>query len=696
MADRPDPLNSPGPDPWQAIAFWIPLTVLQAAWFAWFLWVPLPNARGGLNRALILSQAVPEVVPGVTFGQSHLGRAALALAHVEYLPQRGPIVLVAALIAGAAIGLGSLILRLLKLGGVLERAERIPLAFLLGAVGLGLATLGLGRLGWLNPWPIRVGLGLLAAAGMLSEILRATTPREPGPRRPRGVLGFALVAAPFLVLMALASMLPTIDFDSLEYHLQGPKEYFQAGKVAFLPHNVYTSMPFGVEMLHLLAMVVAGDWWRGALAGQLLVMLHAPVGAAFVALAAARLGSPRAGWIAAIVYLSTPWIYRMAAIPYVEGPMIAYHAALIWAAVRAWGEGPAAARLWGVAGVLAGGALACKYPGLISAVIPFGALALGVGVARRSWAIPLAFGVGLSLAAGPWLAKNVVDTGNPVYPLGWKVFGGQPWDAARDAKWAAVHGPRPASLDALLTSLVDVAGRSDWQSPLFLALAPLALLRPGTRRAAGALWGYAAYIFATWWLLTHRLDRFWLPILAPLSVLAGLGADWTRRRGWSAVLALILAPAVFANFTYDTTALVALNDWTDDLETLRTSVPELLNPPLARLDAELPPTSRILFVGQAAVFHLRHAIVYNTVFDDEIIETLTKGHAPAEIRASLARLGVTHLYVDWAEVARYRSPGNYGFTPYVTPELFSGLVRDGVLGPPRHWGPKQDLYRVVP
>ena len=108
--------------------------------------------------------------------------------------------------------------------------------------------------------------------------------------------------------------------------------------------------------------------------------------------------------------------------------MLAYHAALIWVAVRGAGEPLAAARAWGVAGVLAGGALGCKYPALISAVVPFGCLAVGAGVARRSWRIPLAFAAGLAVAAGPWLAKNVVDTGNPVYPLGWKVFGGRHWE----------------------------------------------------------------------------------------------------------------------------------------------------------------------------------------------------------------------------------------------------------------------------
>ena len=78
------------------------------------------------------------------------------------------------------------------------------------------------------------------------------------------------------------------------------------------------------------------------------------------------------------------------------------------------------------------------------------------------------------------------------------------------------RGSRPAGRsrsDELWSVVVDVAGRSDWQSPLYVALAPLALLRPGSRRLALALWGFVAYLFLTWWLLTHRLDRFWLPLL---------------------------------------------------------------------------------------------------------------------------------------------------------------------------------------
>src|SRR5207248_1213999 len=122
---------------------------------------------------------------------------------------------------------------------------------------------------------------------------------------------------------------------------------------------VYTSMPFSVEMLHLIGMEVLDDWWAGALVGQLLVAAFAPASAAMIALSALRWGSPRAARVGAMVYLTTPWIYRLGVLPYVEGPLCYYHAALVWASARASSATGTAAgtRLWGLTGLLAGGAM---------------------------------------------------------------------------------------------------------------------------------------------------------------------------------------------------------------------------------------------------------------------------------------------------------------------------------------------------
>ena len=55
------------------------------------------------------------------------------------------------------------------------------------------------------------------------------------PNLPLAIAGLLVVVGPFLVLMALGAMLPTIDFDAIEYHLAAPKEYFLEGKIRFLP-----------------------------------------------------------------------------------------------------------------------------------------------------------------------------------------------------------------------------------------------------------------------------------------------------------------------------------------------------------------------------------------------------------------------------------------------------------------------------
>jgi hypothetical protein len=715
---------APGSKPIWTLLLILLLAGLEYLFFAWYLSEPLPNApsTGGepIRRSILLWEAVPGIKPGMPAGRALLYLAAGEFRHVENLPQRIPIVLAASLIAGAAIAAGRMVLRALRLLPALGRWERPALAFGVGASALGIMTLILGRLGWLAPWPIRIGLGalillesgwtMLAGGRRIARIPPGfdqdslSNPQATGlsPHRLAPILAFALVAGPFLVIMALAAMLPTYDYDAIEYHLEGPKEYYQAGRIAFLDHNVYTSMPFSIEMLHLLGMVVLDDWWWGALAGQLLVACFAPAAAVLVALSALRWGSARAAWVAAVVYLSTPWIYRIALFPYVEGPLCYYHAALVWAAARAWTIDPILrARCWALVGLLAGGAMACKYPALISAVAPFGLLATVAAVRQKAWPIVVAFGLGVALVIGAWLVKNVIDTGNPVYPLAYRVFGGRSWDEDREAKWNAAHGPKPISARALGDGLLDIAGRSDWQSPLYAALAPLALLRRGSRRQALLLFGYVAYIFMTWWLLTHRLDRFWLPLLPPAAVLAGLGADWVRSYVWTAVLVTVLAAGISSNLVFDSTSLAGFGEWTGDLINLRTRVPRSLNPPLARLDTELPPGAKVLLVGQAAVFHFNHPVVYNTVFNQDILETLTRGPSPRQpfrdpalVREDLVRRGIDYVYVDWREIDRFRSPGNYGFTAFVTPAVLDSLVRGGALEPPSLIGHQQELYRV--
>ena len=96
--------------------------------------------------------------------------------------------------------------------------------------------------------------------------------------------------------------------------------------------------------------------------------------------------------------------------------------------------------------------------------------------------------------------------------------------------------------------------------------------------------------------------------------------------------------------------------------------------------------ARILLVGQAAVFHLDHPVVYNTVFNAETIETLARGRGPRGLPAGAPRAGASPTSTSTGtRSSATAQPGNYGFTDFVTPERFADWVAAGVLERPMPW-----------
>ncbi len=248
---------------------------------------------------------------------------------------------------------------------------------------------------------------------------------------------------------------------------------------------------------------------------------------------------------------------------------------------------------------------------------------------------------------------------------------------------------------------VNVGVRSDWQSLLVFGLAPLAFLGV-RRRAAAVTWGYLAFLYAAWWVLTHRIDRFWVPLLPVACVLAGAGAAWAEdlplrfanvergvvhRRSWRFAAGAIAVMAILFNLVFVSTPLSGNPAYFVSLDAVAKTV---ATPSLAVLNDRLLPGSKVLLVGEAEIFDARFPLVYNTVFDQNIFEawTATGGTGahqalrPAdEIRETFRDHGITHVFVNWREILRYRT--TYGFTPFVVPERFRTLRDEGLLGEPQ-------------
>ena len=548
-----------------------------------------------------------------------------------------------------------------------------------------------------------------------------------------------IAIAPFLLAMLLGSLQPPNDFDVKEYHLEGAKEFYLRGRVEMLPHNVYTSFPFLTEMLCLSGMVLRGDWFTGALAGQAVLAAFAPITALGLFVAARRWLGTTAGWFAVLVHLTCPWIYRISIIAYAEGGLACFLFAAFFAALRSIeATEPRTARRWTLlTGILAGAAAGCKYPAVLTVVIPLGALVVGrahLPVLLRGraeggtgqWARPtsairlgLLYSLGVLLTFGPWLGKNLCETGNPVYPLLYSVFGGADWDDASNAKWKAGHplplksitGPGWIVRD-IRDRLWDVFLGSDWQSALYLALAAAALFAIWRSRSAkaqglqplGLLWlavAYSLWLFFTWQFFTHRIDRFWVPMLPMLSLLAGAGlaALWEsveefmphRAGEVYAVLRGVIALPVFAvvlfNLALATSPLGGNNSYLMEMASLRKLTK---TPCIAFVESlQLAPTDKVLFVGEAEMFDAAFSYEYNTVFDHSIFEadcstvlpTSLAGVPPLrpapEILDRWRARGITHIVINWSEILRYRT--TYTYTNFVHPSRFQALVDAGVL-----------------
>jgi len=638
----------------------------------------------------------PEALTSAWFGQP------LRFALFE----RMGILLAAVALVAVASGAGWLAMRACHADEGLDRWESIVFSAAVGLNLVSLYTLLIGVAGllderWLFFTP---AIGVLTTVAWQASrhgkaagnepVLGKPTARRSGSTRvdsdatsDTGGKWIAWLAVPFVAVIVFGAMLPPVDFDVREYHLQVPKEFYQNGRIEFLPHNVYGNMAMGSEMLSLLAMVMCGDWWYGALLGKTAAALSVPLTALALVAAGQRFFSRRAGAVAAVLYVSIPWIVRASTSGLVEGVAAFYwfmtvYAVLLWRSPGNVDDDAGNTPPRGLlAGFVAGSAVAIKYPAALFVLLP----AIGWAIAgtatnraRRGLRPLAAMFLAATVACGPWFVKNWALAGNPTYPLLYSVFGGETWNAEKDARWNAAHRPADFRWQSLAASVADVAWRSPWLSPLVVPLAALAVLAPRHRRLLGWLLGYFGYVIAVWWLFTHRIDRFWIPALPVLALAAGVGCGWSNDRRWRMAWAGVLLAGLASNLLYTTSGPGGYNAYFVPLGVLRTD-PARVNPDHLYLNANVPSGGVVLSVGDAQVFDLEMPVVYNTAFDDSWFELAAKDRTPEEFAAELATRGITHLYVHWGEIARYRSQGNYGYSEFIQPEVFARLAEDRVI-----------------
>lgn len=477
---------------------------------------------------------------------------------------------------GSAAGFGAGILMLVERRSasskrLLEsRILHLTTATALGLGVMSLATLGLGLAGALSQ---ATGIALIVlglGAGVLPVMRRdrspGTTARDD---RSSAWNWLWLLVVPFAAIMLTADLIPPgllwkphepHGYDVVAYHLQVPREWYEAGRIVPLKHNVFSYFPFNVEMHYLLGMHLTGGPWRAMFLAQLMhgAMFALTIAAAcgFAAQFAGDRGAhpARAMLLTGIAVATIPWLTQLGAVAFNEGGLLLYGTLSAGWAIRAASSPQHRLTRFAIAGAMAGFAAGCKLTAvpLVLMAVPVVACAALAWRWWRQWAREprppgIILGSGLFLLIGllvfsPWAIRNLAWAGNPVFPEAARMLGQAHFSDTQVERWEQAHAPRAdqKSLGARLgAAWREIA--SNWQFGYTILAAALAAIVLAYRRPAAWCLGALILLQLAFWLgFTHLQSRFFVLALPWCAMLLAC-ADWGR--AWPGVLIAVVAGA---------------------------------------------------------------------------------------------------------------------------------------------------------
>jgi 4-amino-4-deoxy-L-arabinose transferase-like glycosyltransferase len=456
------------------------------------------------------------------------------------------------LLIGLSYGTGRFVLA--RVPGGLGMGERFVFGVPIGMGIVGYLVLAFGLIGVLKPlYYALLALGLAGWAFVFRDAVALRKPQSINDAAAHSPLAIVIWAA--IAIMGLATFIAALappvwmDWDGLSYHLAAPKSYLAAGRIIYLPYDHHSNFPFTLEMLFLLMLGVGSIG-----AAKLCHWLCGALIVASVYTFAKRHIEPGTrgrivGAVAALIVASTPMALWESTVGYADLATALFTWLSLYALINATSAveaadgkpNPTSVPWLIVSAVLMGFALGTKYTVLgFWGMLLIGILGWHIAVYRR-WAketIPhAALWAGISLAIGAvWYIKNVINTGNPVYPFAYSIFGGKYWSAENAAQYAteqATFGPGKSPLALLLapwqmTMLPDAATAKFTEyivfamSPVYVGLllaVPLVLRRPPRVVLYLALFSLGIYGF---WFFVMQQTRYLLPALPAMAILCSL------------------------------------------------------------------------------------------------------------------------------------------------------------------------------
>ncbi len=432
---------------------------------------------------------------------------------------------------------------------------------LIGFGILSLFTLFLGLLWKINNTIIMIKLvvGILIFSKSILQWLKFTFDSIKSAFTDQSVFEKIIISylSVIFIIQLFQSFAPPVKYDALIYHLTLPKIYLQQEKISDIPWLVMSGMPQTTEMLYLDVMSVAGEtaplvlnWSFGLLtAFGLFGFIKERVNPKSALIGVASLFS---GYT---IVASLSWGYvDWAACMFGMGMVVCLNQFLREK------SGPTIF----LSGLFAGLAFSTKYPAGVLFLCGFLVLSIYIWIRKiRFFKHIWQYFLGAAIFAFPWLIKNLVLTGNPVYPF---FFASGAMDATRIAVYQGAL-PYGNLLDLFLlpirATIQGIDGTNGYSvsiGPLFLALSILVLLgwekiNP-VEKVEIKFWGMFALIGISIWAIGNQISgfliqtRFYYALFPVFSILAAYGYNnleknmgnkkWLATMGQAAIILVLL------------------------------------------------------------------------------------------------------------------------------------------------------------
>jgi len=324
-----------------------------------------------------------------------------------------------------------------------------------------------------------------------------------------------------------------------------------------------------------------------------------------------------------------------------------------------------------VAGILSGFALGSKYTSLGFGFVPALAL-IGIGSylaqenTREITKRLLIFCACALIVSAPWFLRNLIETGNPVFPYFWEKIG---FGKIKMAGTLFSDPPAPKftfyNYALFLWPLtMGTLQQESFPGVFFLAFVPFLFFFRRVDRKIKLLLTYFAVSLVIWAFLGRFYVRYFIPTLSVISVImAYFLFQSPQNRFFKNIIVMTIFFIVVINAALANNILLIMQDpWpyvvgTDSkveyLSTWMPGYPDPYYPTVTYANKNLPKGSRILFVGEARSLFCKIPYTVSGVSDlSPLVEWTKFAKNSRELYGIMRAHGITHILLNVPEAKR--------------------------------------------